>query len=268
MDWAQGLEVKTLAEHPDTKLLLWVGCTAALEQRSQSIARALVKVLQGADVDFAVLGEEESCTGDPARRLGNEYLFELLAQRNIETLGRYGIRQMVTLCPHCFNTFENEYPRLGGSYDVLHYTQLVERLLKEGRLKPSEGMGTTVAYHDPCYLGRLNNVYEAPRRIVASVPGARLAEISPYHRQESLCCGAGGGHMWIEESVEQRVNRFRIQQFLDTKADTLGVSCPFCLQMLSEGLETAGAGGKRVLDVVEILAGNLEGSDDHNLRTR
>jgi len=264
LDWARGLDVRTLAEHPDTEWLLWVGCTIALEQRSQALARAMVKVLQAADVDFAVLGEEETCTGDPARRLGNEYLFQLLAHRNIETLDRYGVQRIVTLCPHCFNTLKNEYPQLGGNYQVFHYTQLVDRLIREGRLKPAEKGEATVAYHDPCYLGRYNGIYEPPRRIVGAVPGTRLVEMSPHHRREGFCCGAGGGRTWMEERVEQRVSALRIEQFLTMGADTLAVSCPFCLQMLAEGLEAVEAGsGKRVRDVIELLADSLGASDDH-----
>ena len=261
LDWARGLDVRTLADHPDAQMLLWVGCTAALEQRSQAIARAVVKVLRAADVDFAVLGEEESCTGDPARRLGNEYLFQLLARRNIETLDRYGVQRIVTLCPHCFNTLKNEYPQLGGSYQVLHYTQLVDRLIRDGRLKTARKAETVVTYHDPCYLGRYNGIYDPPRRVARSVPGVRLVEMSPRQRREGLCCGAGGGRMWMEESVEQRVSGLRIEHFIATDADTLAVSCPFCLQMLTEGMEGMEPGsGKRVRDVIELLAEAVEES--------
>ena len=258
MDWAEGLEVKTLREHPSAEMLLWVGCTAALEQRSQKISRAMAKVLLASGVDFAVLGEEETCTGDPARRLGNEYLFQMLAEQNIGTLDRYGVHRIVTLCPHCFNTFKNEYPQFGGNYEVTHYTQLLDCLLREGRLKLGNGIVQNVAYHDSCYLGRLNGIYDAPRRVIDSIGGARRVEMSPRIREEGFCCGAGGGHMWIDEDIEERVSSLRLEQFLSTGADTLGVSCPFCLQMLDEGLKNTGATEKRVCDIVELMADSLD----------
>jgi Fe-S oxidoreductase len=258
MDWAEGLTVKTLREHPDAEMLLWVGCTAALEQRSQKISRAMAKVMLASGVDFAVLGEEETCTGDPARRLGNEYLFQMLAEQNINTLNGYGVRRIVTLCPHCFNTFKNEYPQFGGNYEVTHYTQLLDCLLREGRLKPGDGIAQSVAYHDSCYLGRLNGIYDAPRRVIDSVGGAHLVEMSPRIREEGFCCGAGGGHMWIEEDIEERVSGLRLEQFLSIGADTLGVSCPFCLQMLDEGFKSTDATDKRVCDIVELIADSLD----------
>ena len=258
-DWAAGLEIPTLAEKPDAAVLFWVGCTAALEQRSQGIARSMAKVLKAAGVDFAILGEEETCTGDPARRMGNEYLYQVLAQQNVETLNKYGVKKVVTICPHCFNTMRNEYPRFGGSYQVLHYSQFVEELIQQGRLKPVKMMNTTVAYHDSCYLGRHNGVYDAPRNVARAIPGLKLVEMSPRCRERGFCCGAGGGHMWIEESQGERINHVRTDHFLETGADTVGVSCPFCLQMMTEGIQAKGQDGERqALDVLEILADSLE----------
>ena len=257
-DWAQGLDVPTIANHPDAEVLFWVGCTAALEQRSQGIARSMVKVLKSAGVDFAILGEEESCTGDPARRMGNEYLFQIMAQQNVEILNTYNIKTIVTTCPHCFNTIRNEYPQFGGDYEVLHYSQFVDGLIQQGRVKPVKMMNVTVAYHDSCFLGRHNGVYDEPRNVARAIPGLTLVEMSPRCRERGFCCGAGGGHMWIEESQGERINHVRTDHFLDTGADTVGVSCPFCLQMMTEGIQAKGQSDTReARDVLEILADSI-----------
>ena len=255
-DWAEGLGVKTLAEHPEAEVLFWVGCTPALEQRSQGVARSMAKVLKRAGVDFAILGEEERCTGDPARRMGSEYLYQTLAQQNIETLKSYNVKQVVTTCPHCFNTMKNEYPQLGGDFEVMHYTQFVDQLIQERRLKPIATVNGSVAYHDSCFLGRHNGIYDQPRRIAKSIPGLELVEMEPRCRERGFCCGAGGGHMWLEESGKgQRINHMRTDHFLETNATTVGVSCPFCLQMLTEGIEARGEKGKReAKDLLELLA--------------
>ena len=258
-DWAEGLDVPTLAENPGAEVLLWVGCTGALEQRSQAVTRSMAKVLKSAKVDFAILGDEETCTGDPARRMGNEYLFQILAQQAIEMLDRYGVQTIVTLCPHCFNTMRNEYPQFGGNYRVLHYSQFIDGLIKKGRIKPVKMIDATMAYHDSCYLGRHNGVYDEPRDIAKAIPGLKLVEMEPRCRERGFCCGAGGGHMWIEDSQGTRVNHTRTSHFLQTGADTVGVSCPFCLQMLTEGIQSAGQqGDKQAKDVLEILAESLE----------
>ena len=258
-DWAHDLDVKTLSEHPQAEVLLWVGCTPALETRSQSVARSMVRVLRAAKVDFAILGEEERCTGDPARRLGNEYLFQVMAQQNIETLNAYGVNTVVTLCPHCFNTMRNEYPQLGGNYEVLHYSQFVDRLIRDGKLLPVKPVPGEVAYHDSCFLGRHNGIYDEPRRIAKAIPGLKLVEMKPHCRQQGFCCGAGGGHMWLEESGGNKINHTRTDHFLGTGAGTVGVSCPFCLQMLNEGIEAKGLQGQReAKDLLEILAESLE----------
>jgi Fe-S oxidoreductase len=256
-DWAQGLGVKTLSAGPQAEVLLWVGCASAFDPRSQRVARALVQVLQAAGVPFAILGEEEVCTGDPARRMGDEYLYQQLARQNIETFQRHGVRRVLTLCPHCFNTLKNEYPQLGGQFEVLHYTQFVAELLRAGRLRPSKAVATTLAYHDSCYLGRHNGVYEEPRQIARAIPGLELVEMAPHHRERGFCCGAGGGRMWMEEKGV-RVSHVRTEHFLKTGAKTLGVSCPFCLQMLTEGVAAKGAGGeKQAADLLELLAQSL-----------
>ena len=257
-DWAEGLDVPTIADNPNAEILFWVGCTSALEQRSQGIARSMVKVLKAANVDFAILGEEETCTGDPARRMGNEYLFQIMAQQNIETMNQYNIKKIVTICPHCFNTIRNEYPQFGGDYEVLHYSQFVDGLINQGHIKPIKMIDTTLAYHDSCYLGRHNGVYDEPRNVARAIPGLKLIEIGSRCRERGFCCGAGGGHMWIEESQGDRINHVRTDQFLETGADTVGVSCPFCLQMMTEGIQSKGqSDSKQSKDVLELLADSL-----------
>ena len=259
-DWAQGQEVKTLAEEPDVEVLFWVGCTGALEGRSQAVPKAMVSVLKAAGVKFAILGNEETCTGDPARRLGNEYLFQIMAQQNIETLNRYQVKRIVTICPHCFNTMKNEYPQLGGEFQVQHYTEFVSELIESGRLRPVRTVQTTLAYHDSCYLGRHNGIYDQPRAIVRAIPGVELVEMAPRHRERGFCCGAGGGRMWMEEPG-QKVNHIRTDHFLGTGAQTVGSSCPFCLQMLTEGISAKGADDQhQAMDLLELLAQSVEES--------
>ncbi len=258
-DWTAGLDIPTLAENPDAEVLFWVGCTPALESRSQGIARSMVKVLKSAGVDFAILGDEETCTGDPARRMGNEYLFQILAQQNIDTLNRYNVKKVLTVCPHCFNSMKNEYPQLGGEFEVLHYSQYVDRLIKDQRIKPVKLTDVTVAYHDSCFLGRHNGVYDEPRDVAKAIPGLKLVEMGSRCRQRGVCCGAGGGHMWVEESQGTRVNHTRTEHFLETEAAIVGVSCPFCLQMMTEGIQAKGLeGSKESRDVLELLSDSLE----------
>ncbi len=254
--WMKGLDVPLMADKKKADVLFWVGCTAALDARTQSVARAMARVLKGANVDFAVLGEEETCTGDPARRLGNEYLFQMLAQQNIQTFQRYGVKRIVTICPHCYNTLKNEYPDFGGRYEVQHSLELVGQLLREGRLK-LRAESESIAYHDSCYLGRHNGLYRPPRELAALVPGLQLVEPRPGGR-EGLCCGAGGGRMWVEEPAEKRVSHLRARQLLATGAPVIGASCPFCIQMLTEGVEAErGQGTQQVRDLVEMVADRL-----------
>ena len=256
-DWAEGLDIPILADHPEAEVLFWVGCTAALEQRSQSVARSMASVLKRAGVDFAILGMEEGCTGDPARRMGNEYLYQIMAQQNIDTLKSYNVKKVVTICPHCFNTIKNEYPHLGGDFEVLHYSEFVAELISDGRIKPVVEINTTLSYHDSCYLGRHNGIYDQPRQIAEAIPGLELVEMKRC-RQQGFCCGAGGGHMWIEESKGDRVNHVRTDQYLETGADTVGVSCPFCLQMFEEGIGTKDVQDTRqAKDLLEILDESL-----------
>lgn len=280
-DWAKEAGVPTLAERPDAEYLYFVGCAASFDQRNQKVARALAKILKAAGVSFAILGAEETCTGDPARRIGNEYLWQLQAQANIETFGRHGVRKVIASCPHCFNTLKNEYSQLGGNYEVVHASELVRELLASGRLKlkrdgqlgvaSAEGVRgpnqdgaerrLRVAYHDPCYLGRHNGVYDPPRELIARTPGAELVEIEPYHRERGFCCGAGGGRMWMEERQGQRINHRRLEHVLalERQPNAVASGCPFCLIMLEEAVGAKGVREKLApLDVVELVAQRLE----------
>ncbi len=270
-DWAEGLDVKVLGEDGEASLLYWVGCTQALEERNLKVARSFARLLKEAGVDFAILGEEEGCCGDPARRLGAEHVFQILAQANVRLLTDYGVRRIVTACPHCYQVLRNEYPAVGGRFEVLHHSQFLAELLQEGRLKlrgPGElnrgkekGRGgepaslMRVTYHDGCYLGRYNGLYQSPRELLRQVPAAALVEMKD-HRDRSLCCGGGGGRMWLEETAETRVSKLRGAQVLDTGAALLATACPFCLLMLEDAVRSQAAEkAPQVKDVAEILAG-------------
>jgi Fe-S oxidoreductase len=251
--WAEGLDVRVLAEGEEMpEVLYWVGCAGAFDDRAKKIARALARVLAAADVSFAILGPRELCTGDPARRMGNEYLFQTLAEQNIETLNGAKVTTIVANCPHCFNTLRNEYPQYGGRYEVLHHTELLARLVRRGRLKPAERVDALLAYHDPCYLGRHNGVYREPRALLQRIPGIRTVEM-PRHAERALCCGAGGARMWMEERIGKRINQERADEAASTGADTVGVACPYCLIMLDDGLRARGD-ATEVLDIAQVLA--------------
>jgi len=257
-DWAEGLDIKVLADEQDVDILFWVGCTEALEERSTKIAQAVAKLLKAAGVNFGILGTEESCCGDPARRLGNEYLFQMQAEKNIEILKNYGVKRIVTACPHGYNTIKNEYPQFGGNFQVIHHTELISQLIKEGKLKVKKGLSELVTYHDACYLGRYNNIYQPPRQIIKSIPGIRLAEMER-NRRRGFCCGGGGGHMWLEEQEGNRINEMRTEQALETGAQRVITACPFCLQMFDDGIKTKEAEEKfKVMDIAELLAALIE----------
>ncbi|HSW57252.1 MAG TPA: (Fe-S)-binding protein, partial [Dehalococcoidales bacterium] len=236
--WMEGLEIKTLSEDSQAEVLYWAGCTSALEDRSLKVARATAGLFKIAGIRFGVLGEEESCCGDPARRLGNEYLYQMQAQRNIEILNNYKVKKIVTGCAHCFNTLKNEYSAFGGHFEVIHHTQYILQLIKEGRLKLNKSNSGIYTYQDPCYLARYNAVYESPRAILRSIPGVKLSEMKRSY-ERSYCCGAGGGHMWLEEQkVGERINVQRTDQALAVKAQTVATACPYCLQMFQDGVKT------------------------------
>jgi Fe-S oxidoreductase len=261
-DWAKDLAIPTFAEKPDAEYLYFVGCAASYDRRNQRVARALAAILKSAGVSFAILGAAETCTGDPARRMGNEYLFQLQAQQNIETLNAAAVKKVITSCPHCFNTIANEYPQLGGNYEVVHALPLVKKLLDEKKITMSDGASAeVVAYHDPCYLGRHNGIYDAPRDVLDAVPGVTRAEIAPHNRERGFCCGAGGGRMWMEEKMGQRVNHRRVDQLLATKSGATKVAsgCPYCLIMLEEGVGAKGVQESiKPVDVLELVAARLE----------
>ncbi|HJP64972.1 MAG TPA: (Fe-S)-binding protein [Actinomycetota bacterium] len=259
-DWADGLGVRVLEEGQAPEYLYWVGCAGSFDDRAKKISLAVVRVLQKAAVPFAILGPRELCNGDPARRIGNEYLYQELAKQNIETLNGAGVRKVIVNCPHCFNTIGNEYPDFGGQYEVIHHTQLLARLMKEGRLEANQEVQELIAYHDPCYLGRHNGVYEDPREVLERIPGVKTTEL-PRHHERSFCCGAGGSRMWMEERIGKRINMERTEEAISTGAETLGVACPYCLIMLDDGAKAKGE-VIRVQDVAQVVAraAGLDGS--------
>jgi Fe-S oxidoreductase len=256
-NWAEGLDIPLASENPDADVLYWVGCAASYDDRAKKIARATAELLKTAGVNFAILGEEETCTGDPARRAGNEYLFSMLAETNVATLNGYQEQKkkpILTTCPHCFNTLLNEYPDFGGKYEVVHHTDYLLGLVARGKLAPKHAVNAKVAYHDSCYLGRYNDIYDSPREILAKIPGVQLVE-AEMSRNKGLCCGAGGAQMWMEEQNKDRVNVKRTKQLLDTGAQVVASACPFCMTMLSDGLKAEEKEASiRQLDVVELLA--------------
>jgi Fe-S oxidoreductase len=284
LDWAKGLEVSVLGEadavRPETngdgapwrtifasapmtdalagRVLLWIGCAGAYDDRNRKVVRAMAQLLRQAEVPFSVLGSKETCTGDPARRAGNEYLYQMLAEENVATLSAahadHGISTIVATCPHCFNTIRNEYPQMGlAGVQVIHHTQLLDRLVAEGRLAPTEHHDAVVAYHDACYLGRYNQVYDEGRRVVESVPGQSIVEMDLHHRR-GMCCGAGGARMWMEEREGTRINHKRVEQALEKSPDEIATSCPFCLIMLRDGTTDLQRTDVAVRDVAELLA--------------
>jgi Fe-S oxidoreductase len=266
-EWTDGLDfevrrVEAGEPIPDeVEYLFWVGCAGALEDRSKKVTRAFAELLDVAGVEFAILGQGESCTGDPARRLGNEFLFQMQAQQNVETLNSIGAKKIVATCPHCFNTLANEYPQNGGNYEVVHHTQLLGRLVEEGRLTPVKPLDQLVTNHDPCYLGRHNKVYTPPREVLASVPGLRQQEM---HRckERGFCCGAGGARMWMEEKIGKRINVERIDEALSLDPDVVSTACPYCMVMLSDAVTAKKQDGTaredvEVLDVAQILRRSL-----------
>ena len=251
-DWAKDLPVATMGEagEKEIEVLFWVGCAGSYEDRAKRVSKALVEILDEAGVSFAILGNEETCTGDSARRMGNEYLFQMLAQQNVETLNGYKVRKIVTNCPHCMNCLKNEYGDFGGHYEVVHGSQLVSDLIQAGRVKMSTEIPESITFHDPCYLGRYNGAYDAPRDILRAIPGLRLTEM-PRSREKGLCCGAGGGRMWMEEKLGTRINQERMREIADTGASSVGVSCPFCMVMIGNAKDEIGV-ATQPFDVLEL----------------
>ncbi|MFC1955666.1 heterodisulfide reductase-related iron-sulfur binding cluster [Chloroflexota bacterium] len=238
--WFDSLELQVLAEHSDSDMLYWVGCTAALDDRNMSVSRAIVKILQSAGVNFGVLGAEENCCGDPARRMGDEYLFKTICENNVEILKSYNVKKILTTCPHCFNILMQEYPQFGGNFEVIHHTQLIADLIRNEKLKFGEANGgKKAAYHDSCYLGRYNDIYQEPREILRAVGRLQAVEL-PRNMTRSFCCGGGGGHMWMEEDSTKRFNERRIDEVIQAKVDVVATACPYCLTMFEDGVKAKG----------------------------
>lgn len=255
-DFLTGLGVKTYEENPEADYLYWPGCSGAFDARNQKVSAALVKLLQAAGIDFAILGNEEKCCGDSARKLGNEYLFYSLATENIETMKGHGVKKIITQCPHCFNLLKNEYPQFGEEFEVFHHTEFLNELLTSGKLKLKPGQSKSITYHDSCYLGRYNQIYDQPRELLKAV-GLELKEMS-HTGEKSFCCGAGGGRMWLEEHEGNRINEMRTDEAIAVKPDFVGTACPFCLTMINDGIASRGVGEQiKALDIAEILEQSL-----------
>jgi Fe-S oxidoreductase len=269
LEWAKGLAVPIMAEVADAgrgvDVLFWVGCAAASDPRNAKIARSMVKILQSAGIDFAVLGEEERCTGDAARRMGNEYLFGLQAEGNVEILSKYAFNRLLTICPHCFNTFTKDYPDFGGHYAVIHHTQLIRDLIDTGKVSLSHSVEAVATVHDSCYLGRHNKIFDAPREVLGRIPGIATVEMDR-NREMAMCCGAGGGLTWFEEAIDQRVNDRRVDQAAAAlgrrgvdRPGVIATACPFCMTMIEDGLAARDTdlAGK---DIAELVVAAMDGS--------
>jgi Fe-S oxidoreductase/nitrate reductase gamma subunit len=266
-DWAKDLDVKSIKEHPDADYLLWVGCAGSFDERSKKITKALVKILNHAEIDFAILGTEEKCCGDSSKRLGNEYLFQMQAAEMINLFKKYGVKKIITLCPHGFNTFKNDYPKLLDivpeiekdsaehfkKIEVIHHVPLINNLIKENRLEIKKKTNQTFTYHDSCYLGRHNNIIKEPREILNTISEKKLTELKN-NKEHSFCCGAGGGLMWTEESLGERVNHIRTQEVIDTHASIAATSCPFCLTMIQDALDDKEVEDTEAKDIAQLVA--------------
>lgn len=258
-NWAEGLNIKTMAEDANTEYLFWVGCSGSFDARYQKVSKAFATLLQKANVDFRILGVEEQCNGDTARRLGNEYLAQMMMQTNVETLNGYGVKKIVTGCPHCFNSLKNEYPQFGGNFEVVHHTELISQLLSEGKLElKDESVKTKITYHDSCYLGRYNGIYDSPRDPLKKINGAELIEMER-NKDKGFCCGAGGGRMFLEEVEGTRININRAEEAVKTNADTVASACPFCMTMMVDGIKTLDkVEVVQVKDIAEIVLENIK----------
>ena len=269
LDWTKDHNVPLFNElhadgkHEDVDFLFFVGCATAFEPRNHVVAQSLVKIMREAGITFAILGEEESCTGDAARRIGHEYLFQIQAEKNIETFSKYGIENILTVCPHCYNTFKNEYGDFGGDYNVLHHSELISDLIDQGKLDLTEELEKKITYHDSCYLGRYNDVYDPQRNAIDAIPGTERVEMDR-SRQKGMCCGAGGGLMWVEEEAGKNVNQKRLDQALEVEPDILATACPFCMIMMEDGIKNSNA-DLEDKDIAELVADALgNGSTSHS----
>jgi len=258
-DWAQGMNIPLMSDTKDAEVLFWVGCAGSYDARYRKVTQAFARLMQIAGVKFAILGTEEKCTGDPARRMGNEYLAQTLMAENIATMNGYGVKKIVVTCPHCLQSLGKEYRQFGGEYEVVHHTEFLRQLVEAGRLRPAAPTAGKVTFHDPCYLGRYNDSYDAPRALVDLV--AREQAEMQRTRSRSFCCGAGGGRMWMEEREGKRVNVERTEEALATRPDVIGTGCPFCMTMLTDGVKAKEAEESvKVKDVAELL---LEAVEPH-----
>jgi len=256
-DWAEGLKIKLMPEVKEAQVLYYVGCAGSYDDRNKKVTLALVNILNRLGIDFAILGIEEKCCGETARRIGNEYLFQTMAQENIEILNNYRFEMILTACPHCYNTLKNEYPQFGVHYQVVHHSEFLADLIRQGRLKPVRSFDMTVTYHDSCYLGRYNDIYEPQRSILRAIPGIRLVEMERSFAK-SFCCGAGGGRMWMEEHIGTRINQMRTEEALRVSPNTIGTACPYCLTMLEDGLKAKNMEDTvKAMDLVELLNNSL-----------
>ncbi|HEY4059544.1 MAG TPA: (Fe-S)-binding protein, partial [Kofleriaceae bacterium] len=257
MDWAKDLDVPTIEENPDPEYILWVGCAGAFDSRIIKQTRAMIKVLNTAGVDYAVLGHQEACTGDPARRAGNEMLFQALAEQNVETLKSVNAKKVITSCPHCLHTLKNDYPQFGGNFEVVHHTQLLDHLFEAGALKAVNQVADRITYHDSCYLGRWNREFDAPRAVIEAIKPGQFVELTR-NKRHGFCCGAGGGRMFMEEHDGERVNMNRADEVIAADVDAVAVACPFCSIMLADGMKQRNVDDKiQVLDVAELVASSI-----------
>lgn len=260
-DWAKELGIKVLSEDSNVDILYWVGCTAALEDRNMKVSAATAKILQAAGVNFGILGDEESCCGDPARRMGDEYLFQTMCQNNIEILKGHNVKKIITTCPHCFNTLKNEYPQFDGKFEVVHHTQFIAALIQNGKLNLEKSDGKRIAYHDSCYLGRYNDIYQPPREILGAISGTPKVELARSGTR-SFCCGGGGGHMWMEEPPDKRLNVRRVEEIIKAKVDLIASACPYCLSMFEDGIKAKGAEESiKARDLSELVAAALKSEE-------
>ncbi|MGB9665062.1 MAG: (Fe-S)-binding protein [Ignavibacteria bacterium] len=257
VQWAEGLDVKIAAEDNSPELLFWVGCAGSFDERYKKVSRSIVKILKSAGIDFKILGNEEKCNGDAARRLGNEYLAQILMRENIQTLEKYGVKKILTACPHCYHSLKNEYPQFGGNYEVIHHTQLIEQLIKDGQIQIKSSEKHSLTYHDSCYLGRYNEIYNSPRITLNSINGIEMKEM-PRSFDKGFCCGAGGGRMFLEEKEGKRINIERTEEAISLNVDTIATACPFCMTMLTDGVKAKEATDKvQVKDIAEIVAQSI-----------
>jgi Fe-S oxidoreductase len=256
--WAEGLNIKTMAEDRECDYLFWVGCAGSFDTRYQNVSKAFARIMQKGGVNFRILGTEEKCNGDTARRLGNEYLAQMLIKENVKTLNNYNVKKIVTGCPHCFNSLKNEFPQFGGNYEVIHHTELINDLIKSGKIEPAQDKNENkITFHDSCYLGRYNNIYDEPREAINKVSTNGLLEMER-NKDKGFCCGAGGGRMFLEETEGTRINENRTKEALATGADIIASACPFCMTMMTDGVKTFEKSEEvSVKDIAEIVLENL-----------